>query len=81
VDSAAVINLHDISAPGFSFSGTARTESPSVAKVKTRCSTCNLREICLPCGIQAGSSAFNRTDQGYPAASHTLVSTLSSSCP
>jgi CRP/FNR family transcriptional regulator len=59
VDSAAVINLHDLSATGFSFSATVRTESPSVAKVKTRCSTCNLREICLPCGIQAGSSALD----------------------
>ena len=32
-------------------------------------------------GIQAGSSAFKRTDQGYPAASHTLVRMDSSSCP
>ena len=32
-------------------------------------------------GIQAGSSAFKRTDQGYPAASHTLVRMDRSSCP
>ena len=32
-------------------------------------------------GIHVGSSAFNRTDQGYPAASHTLVSTLSVRAP
>jgi CRP/FNR family transcriptional regulator len=32
---------------------TASTEraSATVAKVATRCSTCNLREICLPCGL------------------------------
>jgi CRP/FNR family transcriptional regulator len=29
----------------------------SVAKFRTRCATCNLREICLPCGLQANDMA------------------------
>ncbi|HXZ49438.1 MAG TPA: fumarate/nitrate reduction transcriptional regulator Fnr [Usitatibacter sp.] len=26
----------------------------NVARFRTRCATCNLRELCLPCGLQAG---------------------------
>ncbi|HUJ01614.1 MAG TPA: fumarate/nitrate reduction transcriptional regulator Fnr [Usitatibacter sp.] len=29
----------------------------NVAKFRTRCATCNLREICLPCGLQATDMA------------------------
>ncbi|HEX6634927.1 MAG TPA: fumarate/nitrate reduction transcriptional regulator Fnr [Usitatibacter sp.] len=29
----------------------------TVAKFRTRCATCNLREICLPCGLQANDMA------------------------
>jgi len=35
-----------------------------VAKVSTRCSTCGLRELCLPCGL-AGSSADRIDDMVY----------------
>jgi CRP/FNR family transcriptional regulator len=29
----------------------------TVARFRTRCATCNLRELCLPCGLQAGDMA------------------------
>ena len=31
----------------------------SVSRVNTRCSTCNLRELCLPCGLQEGSELLD----------------------
>jgi len=34
----------------------AREASP-VARFRTRCATCNLRELCLPCGLQASEMA------------------------
>jgi CRP/FNR family transcriptional regulator len=39
-----------ISNPARDLAGRA-TSTPKVAKVATRCSTCNLRELCLPCGL------------------------------
>jgi CRP/FNR family transcriptional regulator len=59
VNSAAVINLHNVASSPVAFSSSMRMETSTVAKVKTRCSTCNLREICLPCGLQANSSTFD----------------------
>ena len=59
MDSAAVINLHDLASSPVVFSSKTRLETSAVAKVKTRCSTCNLREICLPCGLQPNSSTFD----------------------
>jgi CRP/FNR family transcriptional regulator len=59
VDSAAVINLHDLASPPVVFSTKMRLETSPVAKVKTRCCTCNLREICLPCGLQPNSSTLD----------------------
>ena len=38
------------------FAGEARAPDqgePDVSKVRTRCSACNLRELCLPCGLAA----------------------------
>ncbi len=35
---------------------TARSTS-AVTKFRTRCATCNLRELCLPCGLQANDMA------------------------
>ena len=59
MNSAAVINLHNVASSPVAFSSSMRMETSTVAKVKTRCSTCNLREICLPCGLQANSSTFD----------------------
>jgi len=59
VESAAVINLRDITQGSYYYANVGRTETPPVARVKTRCSTCNLREICLPCGLQANSSMLD----------------------
>ena len=35
----------------------ASIRSSTVAKFRTRCGTCNLRELCLPCGLQAQEMA------------------------
>lgn len=35
-----------------------RARSSSLGHVATRCSTCNLRELCLPCGLNAESALF-----------------------
>jgi CRP/FNR family transcriptional regulator len=59
VSSAAVVNLHNVHSATVVFSSATRVETSSVAKVKTRCSTCNLREICLPCGLQPNSSTLD----------------------
>lgn len=37
-------------------SDAAKGSSP-VARFRTRCATCNLRELCLPCGLQASEMA------------------------
>jgi hypothetical protein len=63
---------------------------PSVVTSRSRRSICrgliarNSRSISRPIpkrlrihGIHAGSIAFRRTDQGYPAASHPAVQTAS----
>jgi CRP/FNR family transcriptional regulator, anaerobic regulatory protein len=31
----------------------------AVSRMNTRCSTCNLRELCLPCGLQEGSDLLD----------------------
>jgi CRP/FNR family transcriptional regulator, anaerobic regulatory protein len=36
-----------------------RMQSHSVSRVNTRCSTCNLRELCLPCGLKDGSELLD----------------------
>jgi CRP/FNR family transcriptional regulator len=35
------------------------THSQAVSRVNTRCSTCNLRELCLPCGLKDGSELLD----------------------
>jgi CRP/FNR family transcriptional regulator, anaerobic regulatory protein len=38
--------------------GNLKTPSASVARVATHCSTCKLRELCLPCGLDAPDTAL-----------------------
>src|SRR5215510_14416037 len=40
------------------------SERPKVAKVATRCSTCGLRELCLPCGL-SGQDALRAEELIY----------------
>jgi len=42
----------------------AAARRPALPVVKTQCSTCNLREVCLPCGLQ-GSDADVVNDLSY----------------
>jgi CRP/FNR family transcriptional regulator, anaerobic regulatory protein len=41
-----------MSRPARSGSSRARSAPDDVARVQTRCGTCNLREVCLPCGMK-----------------------------
>lgn len=36
-----------------------RMHSQPVSRVNTRCSTCNLRELCLPCGLKDGNELLD----------------------
>ena len=43
--------------PGLKLVGTPRQgREPEITRCPTRCSTCNLRELCLPCGITGADS-------------------------
>jgi CRP/FNR family transcriptional regulator len=52
---AAVVTLHR--APSAHKPMPAREKTAEVSRVATRCSTCNLREICLPCGLTGQEAA------------------------
>src|SRR5262249_4328190 len=56
---SAVINQRYLTSAARFFAATPRPEPQAVARVKTLCSACNLREICLPCGLQVGTASLD----------------------
>jgi CRP/FNR family transcriptional regulator len=56
---SAVINQRYLTSVARFVAATPRPEPQSVSKVKTMCSACNLREICLPCGLAAGNGTLD----------------------
>ena len=42
--------------------GGSRPRANAMARVPTRCSTCNLRELCLPCGLGAESALLGNLE-------------------
>jgi CRP/FNR family transcriptional regulator len=48
---SAAINYLPMSRRGGAAPPRAAASRPAIARVPTRCGTCNLREVCLPCGM------------------------------
>ena len=56
---AAVIEVHPMRRQAQPGRSEAKPSPKSVSKMPTNCSTCNLRELCLPCGMTAGSELLD----------------------
>ena len=52
---AAVIDFRNAPQVQRAFTPPAHPQPRGTARVKTQCSNCNLRELCLPCGMEVGS--------------------------
>ena len=59
---AAVINFRDIPQIHSAIASAARPTPRALARIKTQCSSCNLRELCLPCGMEVGSSVLDELE-------------------
>lgn len=55
---AAVIEVRPVPRQQGAVPPKARASQP-VSKMQTRCSSCNLRELCLPCGLKADSALLD----------------------